>query len=57
MKYVEQILSVVVEIAVAALVVVFLAFQFWLWYFAPCDTVKDWWLITHIPGRCIYVGL
>ncbi len=30
-----------------------LAFQMWLFYFAPCSTVKDFWVLTHVPGRCL----
>ena len=25
----------------------------WLWWKAPCQTIKDWWFIAQVPGRCL----
>jgi hypothetical protein len=30
-----------------------LGLQCWLFYFADCATVKDYWMLTHVPGRCL----
>jgi len=27
--------------------------SFWLYYLAPCTTVKEVWFLTQTPGRCI----
>jgi len=34
-------------------IVVLLGFEIYLFYEAPCEEVKQWWLITRTPARCI----
>jgi hypothetical protein len=40
-------------IFIIALGCVIIPIQFYLFYFASCDEVKDNWLIVQTPARCI----
>lgn len=46
-------MSKVVNIVLIILGIVLIAGQGYLFYFASCETVKDYWMLTHVPGRCI----
>lgn len=35
----------------------FLLIEFYLFYFASCSTLGDYWLIVQMPGRCIHTNL
>lgn len=38
------------------LIIIILAlwmFSSWLFLFAPCSVVKEFWYLSHTPGRCI----
>lgn len=39
------------------LCLVFLVFTGYLFYFAPCQTVKDFWFMVQTPGRCITIKM
>lgn len=32
-----------------------LSMQFYLWFLAPCQQIKDYWFVTHTPARCLNV--
>lgn len=36
-----------------AAALVFLLWQGWMFYFAPCPTVREYWTLVQAPGRCI----
>ncbi len=50
MKDSMEIVLVILIIGIAVLVGIF---QAWLFIAAPCSTVKEFWMITQVPGRCI----
>lgn len=47
MKYTILYLVVLVPFAALAL------FGLYLFFFADCDLVKQFWLLTQVPGRCL----
>lgn len=46
MKYVLRVLLV-------ALFLSFWVFSSWVFLLAPCSVVKDYWWVSHVPGRCL----
>lgn len=50
-------LTIVAIIGAVVATVLFQLFSGWLFYFAPCSTVKKYLPVVRTPGRCLVPGV
>lgn len=46
----REVIQLIMWVFIAIYLVVLEA---WLWFDAPCQVIKDWWVIAKVPGRCL----
>lgn len=50
---IQEIFEMLLFLGVITIATCIFLFQGYLHYFAPCSQVKEFWLITLTPARCI----